>query len=367
MEAKIRRIVNEVVEGLLSTPDTTFPGSLGNKRLMWTEKNAIPFFVSYNGKITYGQNGRRHYDYHKTLDTGKLNDMVNKTELQGRFWIADKIFSFWSIDEDQWGLVRDSMVSVCKHFQKDPDGAKTYYYDKEIELSYDERYDEYNLSYHDNDVDGPDTEINDDRDPDKWCEYWIGSNKDYIKRTTVKMSFDQEGYPKASELNEYELLCSAIDDTYRNLGLKNGTCKECTIDEFDSYLRKTYGKPLNKFMTDFHSHLRNRLMNREDCRSYVSGHLTFGGLTAEKYKGYGLEGVATRSGLEPSEYTIKFQYDGTPYSINVKTTDKDKINRVIEIGNDKNGEFVLDRFNKEKLNDELTLYSIRIREKYKPF
>lgn len=33
MEAKIRRIVNEVVEGLLSTPDTTFPGSLGNKRL----------------------------------------------------------------------------------------------------------------------------------------------------------------------------------------------------------------------------------------------------------------------------------------------------------------------------------------------
>ena len=75
----LHKIVKQVLSEVYSSPDRIYQNQ--QQFESWNEKDAVPFFVLYNGNIIYGAEGKRHLDYFGQMSFAKLGKFSNNVML----------------------------------------------------------------------------------------------------------------------------------------------------------------------------------------------------------------------------------------------------------------------------------------------
>lgn len=349
---RFRRLVESIIEDIWSTPDTIQSTDVCGGKLHFKNNNAIPFFVLNNHTIIYGEKASRHLDYISKMNTNQRQSFVSNIRLQGRYWLNDNMFSFWYIDEDDTTLITDTVVKICNEYKRNPKTAKVFYRDKIITLTYDDRDERYWQQETYNDIEDYLPEVSRNyENPDEVIEYWFDSTGDFIRSRCVMLITDRNHQPRCKMLNKYEWLCTTAYRIYCDL-LKQDSYDKFSYQDFDAYLRKHYKTSFHQLMNDFHSRYRNYIMTYDEYKQLVK----------EDYEASPLEDIVMDYGLDTSEYKI-VRYDGSNdiYAILVRTTDKIKATDIIQDADERG--LLVDRCNERQLGDDISLYTLRVRQK----
>jgi len=344
----LHKIVKQVLSEVYSSPDRIYQNQ--QQFESWNEKDAVPFFVLYNGNIIYVAEGKRHLDYFGQMSFAKLGKFPNNVMLQGRYWKSKNAFSFWTISEDDTNDMLNAVIKVCNKYQKNPQGATIYYYHKKYVVAYDSNYETYYLSMRDNTIE-PRTVDRTLKNTDEIIKYWIEDTGGFIDNSYRIVSHNQQGKMIVRDLNETEKLCTTVYQIYCDF-LKQDEYSKFSIADFDKFLFKNYNVRFRSLMDYFHNNIRRLLVVKNDIEGEVEEDYDMSDV---------LEEIAIKSGLDMSEYNLIY-YKGSDniYSLNISTSNLDKFKQCLDLAHSQ--DVIVDRQSQRPFGDK-TIYSARFRKK----
>lgn len=322
----------------------------------WSDKDAIPIFMLSNGKIIKCPLGIKHQDYidSKFTDKNKKRSFINSIILQGRYWKKSNIFAFWNIDNDSENKIK----YIVKQLSNSPYTSKVYYNHRIYILKHKEDdYGDYEWFETISEKPNKDTVLNDEKK--KWLNHWFESEKNFVDRS-YKMSEKKGNKLSTRDLTKYELLAATCYQIWTDFFMNPySKFDKFNLDDLILYIDlKYHGRVSFKELFDyFHRVMRKKMVSINQENDYQSEDME----TENDF-----DKLMSEFDFGDSEYTIVYYDDNNhePYSCNIKTDDHNKAKSLID-NIKSNKDFILDRVVSRKINDDLNIYSFRIRKAFK--